>query len=101
MVEFEDLSPFSQMLFKSGNDKTTIHTPKLIADLHDKQNYGCHWSYLHDGISCGLKIKKIHYILKFRQKAYCRKYIEKCVAARSMAQNSFEKDLYKLAQNAL
>ena len=101
-IDFDQLSPYSQSLLKKlGNDKTSLNTPKLVGDLNPKLNYGVHWKYLKIGLRAGLKISKIHQIIKFKQDAICEKYIRLCVKSRSNAKNPFEKELYKLAQNAI
>ena len=86
---------------KLGTEKTGFNSSKLIADLNDKINYSVHWKYLHDGLMAGLKIRKVHKIIKFRQLDFCKTYIQKCIQARSNAKTLFEKNMYKLAQNSL
>ena len=102
MVNFEQLSPYSQALLKKLDaDKSSLNEPKLIASLSDRDLYTVHWKYLKTALSCGLKVENVYRIIKFKQDAFCAKYINICVNARKNATNIFERELYKLCQNAL
>ena len=49
----------------------------------------------------GLKLKKIHRGIAFNENAWFKPYIELHTNLRSMAQNEFEKDFFKLMNNSI
>ena len=72
-------------------------TKKLICDWSDKKNYLVHYRMLKFYIRHGIIIDKVHNIISFKQSKWLEKYISFNTQKRN---NDFEKDFYKLLNNA-
>ena len=73
---------------------------KLVPNLRDKSRYWIHYRNLKFALEHGLKLKAIHLVLEFEQSAWMKPYIDFNTGMRALAKNEFEKDLYKLMNNA-
>lgn len=74
---------------------------KLLSTLENKSKYVIHFRALKQAISHGLILKKVHRILKFKQKAWLKPYIDLNIQKRIEATNDFDKGLFKLMSNAV
>ena len=75
-------------------------TKKLICDWSDKKNYLIHYRMLKFYIRHGMIVDKVHNIISFKQSRWLEKYINFNTQKRNKAKNDFEKDFYKLLNNA-
>ena len=69
--------------------------------MGDKTNYILHYKNLQLYLPLGMKVTKIHKVLKFKQSDWMKKYINFNTEKRTNAANSFEKDFLKLMINSV
>ena len=74
---------------------------KLVCNLQNKKKYVVHIKSLKQALNHGLKLKKVHRIIEFNQKAWLKLYIDMNTELRKLAKDDFEKDLFKLMNNAV
>ena len=74
---------------------------KLTCTRYDKKRYVAHIRNIKQALKCGLKLKKVHKAIAFYQEAWLRPYIETNTELIKNAKNDFEKDFYKLMNNAV
>ena len=76
-------------------------TEKLILDLYDKKHYVLHYKNLKTYLELGIKLTKIHKVLKFKQSKWLEPYIDLNTKLREKAVDKFEQDLFKLMNNSV
>ena len=74
---------------------------KLVCDLHNEKKYVVHIKSLKQALNHGSKLKRVHRIIEFNQKAWLKPYIDMNTELRKLAKDYFEKDLFKLINNAV
>ena len=99
-IKHKDLPflPYSPLL-PQRKKINKIH--KLVTTLEDKEKYVIHISALKQALDHGLKLKKVHTVIEFKQEAWLKPYIDMNTDLRKDAKNDFEKDFFKLMNNSV
>ena len=78
---------------------------KLVYNLYDKKccsySYVVHIRSLKQVLNHGLILKKVHRVIQFNQESWPKPYINVNTKLRKQAKNDFEKDFFKLMNNAV
>ena len=73
----------------------------MVPNLGNKTNYVVYYRNLQLYLSLGMKLTKIHRVLKLKQSDWMKKYIDFNTEKRMNATNDFEKDFFKLMINSV
>ena len=93
-ISFKHLSPFNRRLLKRHCPRDyrnkRYRSKKLLSTFYDRKKYVVHLENLQYYLKKGMKLLKIRKVMKFRQKAFLKEFIEKVTKLRSNARNDFE-----------
>ena len=95
-ISKNDFGPY----MKSIMPKNYVSHKKLVCDWTDKRNYLIHYRMLKFYVRHGMKIKQVRRVISFKQSKWLEKCIDFNTQKRNQAVNDFEKDFYKLLNNA-
>jgi hypothetical protein len=88
------LNLLQQKQFSVGHEK-------LLLDLTPKREYVIHYRNLQQCLRLGLVLKKVHRVIRFRQRAWLKPYIDLNTERRKQAKDAVAKDFFKLMNNAI
>ena len=74
---------------------------KLACNFYDKKIYVVHIRSLKQALNHGLISKKLHRVIQFNQESWLKPYIGMNTELRKQAKYNFEKDFFKLMNNAV
>lgn len=74
---------------------------KLCCSFNDKIDYVVDYRYLKLALSLGVELVSVSKVLEYSQKPFLKDYIELNTSLRKKAKNDFEKDFFKLMNNAV
>lgn len=98
-IQPEDLSEYQRILLEAEG-QTVGKVTKLLLDLKSKRNYVVHYRLLQYYLKLGLQVTYIHRIISFKEEPWLSRYIDFNTTQRTKATSAFEKDLWKLMNNA-
>ena len=98
IISYDMLSPYQKEIV---GDRTKNTIKKLIASLGDKKNYIVHYRVLKKYVELGLKVSRVHQIIRFKQTPWLKKFIDFNTQKRAEADSDFKKDFFKLLNNAV
>ena len=100
-VPFDWLSPYQTALARKFNLPERESERKLLLTFYPKRNYVIHYRNLKLYLELGLKLKAIHRVLQFSQRAFLKDFIDFNHELRKQATNAFQKSLSKLIMNSI
>ena len=80
---------------------TSSKSKKLILDQNNKYEYPINYRMLKFVVRMGIKVTKVHRIIKFKQDFIIRDYIELNTKMRAGAKTEPQKDIFKLMKKSL
>ena len=89
------------MHYYNGKEAKDEKHPKLILNQMNKTNYVVHIKALQFYLKKGMKLLKVHRGVKFKQRCWLKPWIDFNTEKRKEAKSDFEKDMFKLMNNAV
>jgi hypothetical protein len=102
IVKRQELGPHqnNDLIDKLSGGKFA-ETEKLVATLETKDRYIIHYRNLQQCLELGMELEHVYRVLEFDQSPWLEPYITANTIRRRDAKNAFEKDLWKLMNNAV
>jgi hypothetical protein len=103
VLKGDELSPYAKNCYKTLNplDKLSSYSAqKLTATFNTREKYVVHYMNLRKYLELGMKLVKVHRVLKFQQSTFLRQYIDHCTQKRMSSKTPFQKNLWKFFNNA-
>ena len=99
-LKSEQMSEYQRQLM-ADLDLTMPNTEKLVMSLEDKEKYVVNYKNLQFYLSQGMRLEKVHRVIKINQEPWMEPYIRMNTEFRKQAKSDFETDFYKLMNNSV
>ena len=99
-VSSDTLSKYCKQIAEEYKMKVGV-VKKLIPNLGTKAKYVLYYKNLQLYLSLGMKVTKIHRVLKLKQSDWMKKYIDFNTKKRMHAANDFDISFFKLMINSV
>lgn len=100
IITDQNLSPYAKTALEICSKTQKYKDTKLSATFCDRKKYIIHFKNLKLYLTLGMKLKKIHRVVQFKQKNFITPFINKCTAERQKAVTKFEQDQFKKLANS-
>ena len=100
-IDYKYLSETQVALRRNYSMAKSSGNVKLVPNLLSKQKYMVHYLNLKFYLQHGMVLVKVHRVIRFRQAPWLASYIQKNQDLRAAARTDFEKDFFKLMNNAV
>ncbi|UZO08242.1 uncharacterized protein OCT59_028500 [Rhizophagus irregularis] len=101
IVTREELRPEQENMIKKLSQGKFAETEKLVATLETKDRYILNYRNLQQCLALGMELEHVYRVLEFDQSPWLEPYIMGNTLRRRNAKNDFERDLWKLMNNAV
>ena len=101
LIPYGMLSPVAKMICDKHKLERMTNVEKLLATVKDKDFYILYYRNLQLYVSLGLRVKKTHAGIIFKQRPIMKSYVDFNSEKRAQAANKFDTDFYKLLSNSL
>ena len=99
-IEKEWLSDYQWTMLDQMDRKKPWSGKKLVQTLFKKTRYVVHYITLKLYVKLGMKIEKVHQVLRFTQGKWLADYVKLNTLKRQQAKTKFEQNFYKLMVNS-
>ena len=100
IITHDMLSQYSKKCGAALKGSFTSHrAQKLTATFLPRTNYLVYYKNLEFYLQQGLKVTKVHRVIKFVEKPFIRPFINTCTEQRAAAKTATEREMWKLSAN--
>jgi len=99
-ITYGELSNYNKNILNNNKEDTTVESTKLVPNLYDKDDYVLDFRTLQFYLKLGMELVEVKEVVSYEQSDWMKSYIDFNSLKRKEAKNDFEKNFFKLANNA-